>query len=347
MGDLLKNILRRVRPLVMFSITSNIIFTGCSASMSKFDWLASESAPKGYPMEVVDGHFYDKKGGRFYIPPGRTIQDGWGGGVSTHVVGADKKYLPNRFDITCFSYTEDVFYEGGFDLPYDEISDFFRKGYYSPRLDEAVTFDAIVAGVAPGGYVTVWVEGVDKRTEVFRSYLKKADISWTRIVDNSEMTREEFIDVELKDVLNEVQYKEIKNKIIPFGLWEKYARRYNWKPIISNVEYDGMVKYISFVNGEQDYYSVKHNNDWSDRDYPVPTELTFTWRDAVGRSVMAEIKFDKETIIQAFENMSQKTLSPFVLDVHVEHSEKGTYYSAGLVAGNVTEPINEIKIRLY
>lgn len=347
MGDFFQKTRKTINPLIMLSLMGSFILTGCSASMKKFELLASESAPEGFPMEVVDGHFYDKKGGSLYIPPGRTIQDGWGKGVSTHIVGADKKYLPYKFDILCFSYSENAFYAGEFDLPYDRIYQLFEKGYPLISDDEDGRFRYLIAGVAPGGYVTIWAEGIEKRVEIFSGEMEKVEAPWVRVVDNPEISREAFVDLELKESLSDEQYKAVKEKKIPFGLWEKYARRYKWKPIVSNVNYDGIVQDIKFVNGEKNYYSIKHNNDWADRDYPVPTELTFTWVDLIGRRVMAEITFDKDIIIQSFENMSQKTNAPFVLDVHIEQSEKGYYYSAGLVAGDITEPVNKINIRHY
>lgn len=74
---------------------------------TKFHWLATESAPKNYPMRIIGGTFYyhNEKGG-LYIPTAASIGYFWGSGESTHVVGEDFKALPDRLDIRFFSFTE-------------------------------------------------------------------------------------------------------------------------------------------------------------------------------------------------------------------------------------------------
>jgi len=81
--------------------------TGCgnmfTKNKSKFHWLATESAPKNYPMRIINGTFYYKneKGG-LYVPTAASIGYFWGTGESTHVVGEDFKPLPDRLDIRFF-----------------------------------------------------------------------------------------------------------------------------------------------------------------------------------------------------------------------------------------------------
>ncbi|NNE62692.1 MAG: DUF2931 family protein, partial [Gammaproteobacteria bacterium] len=116
------------RLIVVFSLTA------CGSTMAnKFDWKATESAPKNYAMKIVTGHFYSPDGYSLYIPNKKRIHHGWGKGVSSHLVGPDTKSLPNRMSISFFSYTEDKFYQGEFDLPYDKIVRLFDEGYFSPK----------------------------------------------------------------------------------------------------------------------------------------------------------------------------------------------------------------------
>ena len=70
---------------------------------TKFHWLATESAPKNYPMRIINGTFYyhNEKGG-LYVPTAASIGHFWGTGESTHVVGEDFKPLPDRLDIRFF-----------------------------------------------------------------------------------------------------------------------------------------------------------------------------------------------------------------------------------------------------
>src|SRR5690625_6073884 len=86
--------------------------------------------------------------------------------VSSHIVGPDLKPLPDRLDIKFFSYTENQFYHGKFELPYDDIRRLFKEW---DRLNDRPAYNRIMTGVAPGGAVAVWLTGQVKTTEVFRS----------------------------------------------------------------------------------------------------------------------------------------------------------------------------------
>ena len=139
--------------------------TAVGATMDKYNWQATESAPKSYPMQVVSGTlFYHGQNQGLYVPDGSSIDDGWGSGISSHIVGPDLKPLPDRLQITFFSYTENQFYVGKFDLPYEKILALFKAGYDLRRGGGHTTYGQIVVGIAPGGAVAVWVSGLSKTT---------------------------------------------------------------------------------------------------------------------------------------------------------------------------------------
>lgn len=135
--------------------------------MDKFEWQATESGPRNYPMEIVKGDlFYHDGSGSLYVPNRATLDHGWGTMRSSHIVGPDYKPLSNRLEITFFSYTENQFYVGKFDLPYKKILAMFKEGYDAPSRGR-ITYRQIIVGVAPGGTVSVWLSGISKTTEVF------------------------------------------------------------------------------------------------------------------------------------------------------------------------------------
>ena len=79
-----------------------LCLTGISTAMSnndtKFEWLATESAPEHYPMKIIQGTFiYHGETERgLYVPSGGTLSSGWGHGISNHIVGEKLKPLPDR-----------------------------------------------------------------------------------------------------------------------------------------------------------------------------------------------------------------------------------------------------------
>src|SRR5690625_3500537 len=99
---------------------------GIATNSDKFDWKATESAPKNFPIKIIDGTFIyhgRSDGTGLYVPSGGLLDKGWGEMISSHIVGPDLKPLPDRLKITFFSYLEDQFYEGVFDLPYETRSE--------------------------------------------------------------------------------------------------------------------------------------------------------------------------------------------------------------------------------
>lgn len=136
-----------------------------SKNKTKFHWLATESAPKNYPMRILSGDLlYHNTSGGLYIPTAASIGYYWGDGKSTHVVGETYKPLPDKLDIKFFSFWENKLYHGEFDLPYDKILAMFKAGVAADK--ERPNFDTIMVGVAPGGAVSVWLDGKETR-EVF------------------------------------------------------------------------------------------------------------------------------------------------------------------------------------
>ena len=99
--------------ILLFTIFLTGHGTTMSADTTKFDWKASESAPENYPMQIIRGNLHyhgDASGDGLYVPSGGVISDGWGRMISSHITGPDLKPLPDKLDITFFSYMEDTFY---------------------------------------------------------------------------------------------------------------------------------------------------------------------------------------------------------------------------------------------
>jgi hypothetical protein len=320
---------------LIFSLSVAVsLIPGCGGGMSKYEWLASESAPKGYPMQVLSGGFYDNNDGFVYIPSGKKMHNGWGAEVSHHIAGEDKKRLPSRFDILYFSYTENTFYEGEFNLPKDKIDRLFSQGYFSPKLDEDTTYRMFVVGVAPGGFVSVWVKGINKTTEIFSGKAKKTEIPWENVVSTKQFSRDEYIAHVLKREIGEKGIEDIGRNGIPFDLWERYSKRYRWVPVVSGVSFPKVLNSFKFFNGEKDYYSKALANDWSDEPKAVPSYMHFVWKHESDIPISLEVTFDEEEVLGAFEELSAKTQQPIEFNVNIREAEGKIFYRFILISGD-------------
>jgi len=340
-----------VAKILLFNLISFLLFSvnlAYGKVVTKFDWLASESGPEGYVMQVVKGDFIYPDGGSLYVPNGNTLDNGWGDGWSSHVVGPDLKPLPKSLSITFFSYLENKFYQGEFDLPYERIVKLFTDGYYSPKEKKKITYTEITAGITPGGSVSVWVTGIDKTTEVFHGKANEADVDWKKVLNNPEITREEFVKDEIEDTITKEQYSAIKKNGIPFGLWEKYhQQRYQWQPVSSGFEMiDGLVKLIKYYNGEEGYLYVPLDENLAKETRCVPKELHFNWKFSEEKNLVYQLYFDEKEVFELFEKLGKDGKS-LIMDLKMVDSDKGKQF--GVLLKNDEEGIyfRKVKVKKY
>lgn len=289
--------------------TTLLLVTGNNTAMSnndtKFMWLARESAPQHYPMEVIQGAFYyhgDK--GDLYIPYGGTLSSGWGHGISNHHVHNTPQPLPDRLKIVFFSYTEKQFYKGEFDLPYDKILALFRDGVENPRVfpngQTMPVYSEMIAGIAPGGAVAVWVAG-SRKHEVFFGQAEKIDLNPSnafRLPFESKADADAYIAKQLVNTLRPEELESLKKNGIPFGLWARYRNHYNWWPTAS--EGHGLQYLtVSYLNGEFfGDWDLSNKND-SNVLLPVPAKMSFRSLDRT----LYTVTFDEFEIMDAFEKL--------------------------------------------
>ena len=268
---------------------------------TKFHWLAQESAPREFPMRVINGTFYyHKQDDGLYVPTAASITPGWGNGRSVHVVGDDYKTLPDRLDIRFFSFWENKLYHGRFDLPYDKILALFKEGV--ERDKERPIFKKIIVGLAPGGVVAVWVGGRETREVFFGQAVPyEADIYTPlgSLIEN----RKEYAESYLQDLPPEV-YQKIKKEGIPFGLWEKYRKSYPWSFSSTPNKQIGDFR-ISFFNGENYRISTPFEYHYAPKPIPLVTGFICEFPGDKKQYVYS-IGFDHDETYNAMEKLSAK-----------------------------------------
>jgi hypothetical protein len=298
-----------VKRFLTTSITSLFVFlTGCGNAMNKnateFEWHATDSAPKGYPMEIRQGSFfYHDKSGSLYIPTGATLRSGWGQHVSRHVVGPRKKPLPDSFEIYFFSYTESQFYRGKFDLPYEEILSLFRAGVQ--ENPERPTYNGIMVGVAPGGAVSVWLKGF-RTKEVFFGQAEKVDINPSKGHDlplDSKAEADAYTNEVLIDTVTPEQLASLKKNGVPFGTWARYRNLYKWIPAYKDGKNSSDDKMpVSFLNGEWDRMPTKFSAELENNPRPLPREVKFSVTLGT-HSLFYVITFEEFELMEALEKL--------------------------------------------
>ena len=288
-------------------ISTLIFLTSCGDAMNKateFEWHATESAPEHYPMEIRQGTFYYKGQDQgLYIPSGGTLYAGWGEMNSMHVTGPDKKPLPDRVEVTFFSYAEKQFYHGKFDLPYGQILALFREAYKEDPDDPY--YNGIMVGIAPGGAVSVWLKGA-RIKEVFFGQAEKMDIDPAdgfNLPFDSKAESDAYLAKQLVNVLEPEELESLKKNGIPFGTWARYRKLYRWAPAYK----DGKISIdkampVQYLNGERNWMPTILTDEMANTPRPLPSALKF--RASVGsESLYYIIRFEEFELMDAFEKL--------------------------------------------
>jgi hypothetical protein len=278
----------------------------------QFDWVEAVNAPQGYPIEVYRGGFILKNGRSVGMFSGPTHLE-WGGDINGMNSGV--KPLPVRLNVIWVSFRERCLYEIDCALDYDKMLDLFNEGFQDSAFFfnkngtyKKVTYNIIQAGFLPGGGVVVWVGAGGKQVEIGRYQGHKTTVSQKEIdgLDNHDQLY--FSQDYYTSILNnpkvvppEMQ-EALKNKPIPFDLWDTYREKYSWKPtFISKQEGWSLIDYyMEMYNGEKeelfDQSLVK--NEFIKR--AIPKLINIGWRDKTGQNYSGTLRFDEKEIFDAF-----------------------------------------------
>jgi len=258
----------------------------------KYDINAEACAPKDFPCEIVKGAFYLADDTFLGIPDGEVLGDtGWGGFGAVHVVGPDLKALPKAVAVTWVSYVERKFYYGKFDLDYELIANYFKEGYIDFN-GKKNTFSTVKVGIAPGGYLAVWIDGLGRQLEVGRFKAKEIEVTKEEFIPSAAMSVSEWLTEFRERKLPPEYQNETYYNNIPFNKWKTYRKKYLWKPVLQfEDEKKGGLSFITinYFNGEN---ATREGNDSAILAYKkraLPISLYIAWEDSIGNLFGADI----------------------------------------------------------
>jgi len=275
--------------------------------MSTFDWLPTECAPEDHPAQVVRGGLLFGNGGSIYIPGDQLIRNGWGAFGSTHVVGPPLKPVPALLDLAWFSFVEDRFYGGRFELPSALMLAMFKAGTANPRSGPRLKYDSVVVGMAPGGDISVWMgaQRIVREVATFRAPV--VDLPWTAVLDNPDIPRAKYIADALKEALPAEVLERVTSSPVPVGRWGSvYARRLPWAPRLRGA-LPASDLWVRGFNGENEWLDLSGKR--KDTDPPpatrgVPRELTLFWRHGSGVELRSVVSLDEKEAFAAFAKLA-------------------------------------------
>ena len=312
-------------------------FNGCgAATMNKdakqthFKWYAVATAPRGYPMEVISGTFFYKgMNSGVPIPSGGTLKTGWGESASVYVGSDEVPPLPDRVRVEFFSYTENQVYEAEFALPYDTILGMFQEQMKIHPNEN--NYSSFLLGIAPGGAVSVWLQGT-RTIEVFFGQARKIEMNPSEIFDLPFKSKEEsndYVKSTLAESVSPEQLAHIKAHGAPVGTWARYRSLYRWSPAYKDgknpTDSEMRAKYL---NGERYPLPTQFNEVLANTPKPLPFQLKFSAQATKDDDPFYVIDFEPVELMEAFEKLGS-------------HGEK-VY-----IEFDAQIPVTNMKIRVY
>lgn len=282
-----------------------ILSMGCEAkerNMEKFAWRPTESAHRAYPIFILQAVFSCLDGTVVEVPAHRNVNNGWGELGASVISGEDEKTLPTHLEAAWFSYVEDKFYAGSWDLPTRRLRDLFSQPLPPDRTGTPGRFSRLIIGFGLEGHLSLWTSGSGATVEVAAWRAPTTDIDWRMVVDNPKVSRRDYIDLVLNGRTTEEDRDRLVRKGLPTGLFEFYRRRYAWSP-----RTDGPVTplkaFIRYANGELETIPQVVNTGELTRERPVPLSMTVEWKHDEFR-YKARVQLDEGEALAAFAHMA-------------------------------------------
>lgn len=307
---------------------------------AKYRWDISESAPTEYVVQIIEGDFTTADGYSKGIPTRVTLANGWGKGRSSIASGPEEMAAPTAMSISWFSFREDTFYRGNFELPTGKIESLLGSPRPKPYTYNEVPGGTFIVGIAPKGYVVVWLTGLGYREVVFTGTAEPVtDIPWEAVFNNPDFTKQEIMATTIQHELDRA--KDSPNLENPIYWRQLHEELYNFDIQIEApytaysmvAEFNDQTGGELFSNELELFGKVK-------RSIPVSFNFDFLFPDRVP---VASISItDKDEMYAAFRKLSPDRSTRLRVVITMEGSLLSWKYQPRLRVENDEETI-EIK----
>ncbi len=264
------------------------------------EWYPSACAPLNAPIEIISAQFLTRDQRPVRIPAGGAVNNGWGAAGPVAIVEPLLKSLPERLELSWFSYAENTFYQGDFALDAERLDALMEAGYLSPVTGKQATFDRILVGMAPGGAVALWLQGEQTSREAGFFLASERDMGWSSFSPLS-ANRGEQVQAMLETLLDkEALAAALLSARAGDGRWQDaYRAHWSWSPKLISRGRLGSLQ-IRYFNGERRQLAPER----LPAEHPLPAQLDLYWANPDGLSYGATIRFDFSEISGAFTQLA-------------------------------------------
>lgn len=157
-----------------------------------------------------------------------STDNSWGEGSS--IVSSDGlNTAPEDIRLVYYSLTENQFYRLKAPLPKDKIKKLLEEKYKREGYDDLDTNDVFTVGIAPCGFVNLWLGGGASQFYLASFQAEKAnDVDYHKAFPVDNWDQEEVFIEYSKNLYPFIQ-EEMKQNCISSAYWESLNTPYNWK----------------------------------------------------------------------------------------------------------------------
>ena len=296
-------------------------------------WTPSVCAPKDYPVMVISGVVTTGKVGGVPIMREFMNSSNWGE-ISGRHISINSRSIPNGLGIRWYSYVENKFYGGFFDLPVEKLTQLFAKRFVSMNGKKAnSSYNHVLVGMAPKGYVHVWLYGDGTVSEV--GIFQAEEISMTLHEFDSHMWEaEEDQDAALAEWRAE-HLEENKNADslvrqhvpIPDGLWkDKYREKFLSRVVFKYGDPNALTDMytVRYFNGEAEVLSGEALKSNALQERPRFWQLIFKW--SFGRELRKTfIYFDQAEMEAAYTRLYNGQSTDLACELRVDVNPENNF----------------------
>ncbi|WP_300672285.1 DUF2931 family protein [Soonwooa sp.] len=296
----------------------------------KYDYSQGISTPEGYPIKLLtDSKFTlsvigDRTSG-VLLETGKVYSMIWGAGDNTTSISNGGVVIPDSLKLYWYSFVEDKYYGLKTKLDKDKISQNFKTTYkWDINGDMKGLIDSkyseLVAGIAPGGNVVLWISSSHKARELGIYKAKEMDAKSLKDYDVVSSSERQKVLTDTCTCENDLQNRRIVHNIkpIPFGLWtEKYRKKYNWKIDINQVGQTRSSIEMLFFNGERDLFYNDAITNMKSQMQALPVYIYFVFIKGDVK-YKAFLSFDEDEIYNNFDKLSKTNpAEPLSFDIAI------------------------------
>ncbi|OAH65387.1 hypothetical protein AXA65_18310 [Chryseobacterium sp. FP211-J200] len=316
-----------------------------------FNYAVTVSAPKEYPCEVHIGYLADDKNNMICGIPKAGMESG-GFQYDGAKAGMGGNIIPSHIYLTYVAYAEKKFYHLDAALPKDKILAAFRKGFLvqsterdanGKRKLEHSTYDTFTVALAPGGMVVIFL-GARQRIEICRLQAKETFVDKNQFRPHPQLdeTQQQFFETKFKIAVPDSIQTKIKEKGIPYGLYDSYRKKYNYRFLFTPYDEKDLIlrQYNKYYNGEVN--SILQSEEIAKKEYKeqsIPYNVEFIFK-----VYNTEIVFNDQEMLSVFDAL-QKRHPDKPMDIIIKPTFEYTDFKLSVKCEDEVIPLEKYKVK--